>query len=134
MTGAGPAPAEALAAVGETLALYLDGLRHSDVERLRAAFHPAAHYVCATGGTLLHRRMEEYLPIVAARPSPESRGEPRRDAVRSVEFAGPDTARACVLCSIGDEVFTDFLTLIRVEGRWRIISKVFHREPLAPTA
>jgi len=29
-------------------------------------------------------------------------------------------------CSIGPKFFTDFLTLIRTDNRWQIISKVFH--------
>jgi hypothetical protein len=33
-----------------------------------------------------------------------------------------------VRCAIGTKRFTDFLTLIKLEGRWQIISKVFHFE------
>jgi Putative lumazine-binding len=29
-------------------------------------------------------------------------------------------------CAIGPRLFTDFLTLIRLDGRWQVISKVFH--------
>ncbi|MFM7333835.1 MAG: nuclear transport factor 2 family protein [Tabrizicola sp.] len=36
------------------------------------------------------------------------------------------TARAMLHCAIGDRFFTDFLTLIKLEGRWQVISKVFH--------
>jgi Tautomerase enzyme/Putative lumazine-binding len=53
--------------------------------------------------------MEEYLPIVAARESPESRGEARTDAIESIEFAGPVTSLARVRCSIGPKCFTDLL-------------------------
>ena len=122
------APFEAVAAVVQT---YFDGLHHSDTARLRQAFHPRAHYVCATDGELLHRTMEEYFRVVENRPSPASRGERRTDRIRSIELAGPVTARTCVNCSIGEKYFTDFLTLVLVDGRWQIISKVFHHEPLA---
>ncbi len=70
--------------------------------------------------------MGEYLPMVDARPSPASRGEPRTDRVLSIDFAGPVTALARVECSIGPKHFTDLLTLVHVEGRWQIIAKVFH--------
>ena len=43
-----------------------------------------------------------------------------------IELAGPVTALARVQCSIGPKLFTDFLSLIHVDGRWQIISKVFH--------
>jgi hypothetical protein len=112
----------------EVLQLYFDGLYASDVELLRRALHPRAIYVCATDDELVYRDVDEYLPIVAARPSPASRGEVRKDHIDALEFAGANTARARVRCSIGDRDFVDFLTLIRTDGRWSIISKVFHYE------
>ncbi len=112
--------------VVETLSVYFDGLYHSDTKRLRQVFHPRAHYVCASEGTLTYRTMEEYFPIVDRRPSPASLGEARADSIGSIEFAGPVTALARVNCAIGAKYFTDFLTLIHVDGRWQIISKVFH--------
>lgn len=117
-------------AVADVIAVYFDGLYYSDTVRLRQAFHPKAHYVCVTGGEWLFREMDEYFAVVDNRPSPASRGELRTDRIRSIEFAGPETARACVNCSIGDRFFTDFLTLVLQAGRWQIISKVFHHDPL----
>lgn len=116
------------AGVTAVVATYFDGLHFSDTDRLRQVFHPKAQYVCATDGTLLYRDMDAYFPVVDARPSPASRGEARRDEIVSIDFAGPVTARAVLRCSIGTRRFTDFLTLIRLEGRWQVISKVFHHE------
>jgi 4-oxalocrotonate tautomerase len=117
-------------AVERALDDYFDGLYHSDAARLRRVFHPAAQYACATDGELLLRTMDEYLPIVDARPSPASRGEARRDRIVSIEFAGPVTAFARVECAIAPKAFVDFLTLVRLDGHWRILSKVFHYELL----
>jgi 4-oxalocrotonate tautomerase len=118
----------AYAEIAAVLSTYFDGLYHSDTKRLRSVFHPRAQYVCATDGTLTYRTMEEYFPIVDERPSPASRGEARADSIVSIEFAGPVTAFARVNCAIGPKYFTDLLTLIRLDGRWQIISKVFHFE------
>jgi len=114
------------AAIADVLGTYLDGLHHSDTARLRAVFHPAARYVTATDGTLLSLSMVQYLPIVDARPSPASKGEERRDRIVSIELAGPVTAVARVECRIAPRSFTDLLTLVDVDGGWRIVSKVFH--------
>lgn len=116
----------AFAEVADVLTTYFDGLHHSDTGRLRRVFHPLAQYVCASEGTLTRLTMEEYFPIVDRRPSPASRGEPRSDDIVSIEFAGPVTAFARVNCAIGPKYFTDLLTLIHVDGRWQVISKVFH--------
>ncbi|MBR2688299.1 MAG: nuclear transport factor 2 family protein [Aquamicrobium sp.] len=118
--------ATAYADVADALADYFDGLYFSDTARLRRIFHPQAIYACATEGKLLHLTMQEYFPIVDKRPSPASRAEPRADRIVSIEFAGPVTAFVRLHCAIGPKLFTDLLTLIHVEGRWQIISKVFH--------
>jgi 4-oxalocrotonate tautomerase len=114
--------------VAAVLAVYLDGLHHADSSRLARVFHPRAQYVCATDGTLLYRDMADYFQVVDGRISPASKGEARRDEIVSIEFAGPVTARAMLRCAIGNRNFTDFLSLVRLDGRWQIVSKVFHYE------
>jgi 4-oxalocrotonate tautomerase len=119
--------------VGQVLGEYFDGLHHSDTVRLRRVFHPQAHYFCATDGTLMHLDMEAYFPVVDRRPSPASLGHARTDRILSIEFAGPVTAFARLECSIPPKFFTDLLTLVKLEGRWQIVSKVFHYEAGGPT-
>lgn len=111
---------------------YFEGLYHSNSEMLRRVFHPSALYACATEGTLLTLRMDEYFPIIDKRPSPASRGDPRADRIIAIEFAGPVTALARVECSILPKRFIDLLTLICVDGRWQVISKVFHYDVVPP--
>lgn len=115
-------------AIENVLSNYFDGIYNSDTSILAEVFHSSAHYVCATNGTLLYLNMEEYFPIVDKRPSPSSRAERRNDKILSIEFAGPVTALARIECSIGSKLFTDFLVFIFIDGRWQIISKVFHYE------
>ena len=116
------------AEVIEVLARYFDGLHHSDTTILRRVFHPSALYACASEGTLLGLQMDEYFAVVDKRPSPASLGQARTDRIISIEFAGPVTAFARVECSIEPKHFTDLLTLVRLDGRWQIIAKVFHFE------
>ena len=115
----------AFAAVAGVLETYFDGLYHADIERLGAVFHPKAVYATADETPLLYRTMDEYLPVVAKRVSPASRSEIRRDVIDSIEFAGENTAFARVRCSIGTKDFVDFLTLVRTDGAWWIMAKIF---------
>jgi Putative lumazine-binding len=107
------------------LTAYFDALYFCDVDKLRRVFHPKAIYATADETPLLHRTMEDYVPVVAARESPASRGETRRDHIDALELAGENTAFARVRCSIGTRDFVDFLTLVRIDGAWRIMAKVF---------
>lgn len=115
----------AFAAVTGVLETYFDGLYHADIERLGAVFHPKAIYATADETPLLYRTMDEYFPVVAKRVSPASRNEVRRDVIDSIEFAGENTAFARVRCSIGTKDFIDFLSLVRTDGAWRIMAKIF---------
>ena len=112
--------------VARVMSVYFDGLYYSDSLRLASVFHTRALYACSTEDALVYRTIAEYLPIVDARPSPASRGETRHDRIVSIEFGGPALAFVRAECSIGPKFFTDFLTLIRTDDRWQIISKVFH--------
>ncbi len=73
----------------------------------------------------LVRSIDEYLPVVAARQSPLSLGEQRNGAVESIDLAGENTALVRLRCSLNARHYTDFLSLIKEEGRWQIIAKVF---------
>lgn len=121
--------AATLREVHQLLGRYFDGLYASDADALGAVFHPGAVYATVADGPLTRLTMAEYLPIVAAREAPMSRGEIRTDAIESIDFAGPATALARVRCSIGPKHFTDLLSLLHSDGRWQIIAKVFHVEP-----
>jgi hypothetical protein len=112
--------------VSATLQTYFDGLYECSSKILAKVFHPDAHYYCATEGKLLHLDMGQYFPIVDQRTSPASKNEKRVDKIISIEFAGPVTAFARVQCAIQPKFFTDFLTLVFIDNRWQIVSKVFH--------
>ncbi|WP_299729612.1 nuclear transport factor 2 family protein [uncultured Tateyamaria sp.] len=113
------------AAVSDVLGTYFDGLYYADTDRLASVFHPKAIYATADETPLLYRTMDEYFAVVAKRVSSASRNEPRRDVIDAIEFAGENTAFARVRCSIGTKDFIDFLTLVRTDGAWRIMAKIF---------
>jgi hypothetical protein len=113
-------------AISAVLHDYFDGIYGSDTAILRTVFHPEAIYACATGETLLRLNMEDYFAVVDQRVSPKSLGQARADRIIAIEFAGPVTALARVECAIAPKRFTDLLSLVKLDGRWQIISKVFH--------
>lgn len=110
----------------ELMDAYFDMLHHSSVDALRQVFHPAALYATADESAFLHRSMDEYAAVLAARTAPASRGELRRDHIDAIELVGSNTALVRARCSIGARDFVDLLTLVRIAGRWQIIAKVFH--------
>ncbi|MCP9792119.1 nuclear transport factor 2 family protein [Vulcanococcus limneticus Candia 3F8] len=115
-------------AIHSVLQLYFDGLYHSDTTLLAQVFHQDALYATAVADKPIVLRMDEYFPVVDARPAPAASSQPRTDRVLSIELIGPVTAHARLQCSIPPRDFIDLLTLIHVDGRWQVISKVFHSD------
>ncbi len=116
----------------EVLALlrdYYDGLYNLDVAKLRDVFSPGAHYATIAKGALLELTMDEYFPRVEQRTSPADEGTPYESRVVSIRFAGENTAFAEVECSMFDHDYQDFLSLLRIDGRWRVQTKVFEGVP-----
>jgi hypothetical protein len=64
--------------------------------------------------------------MVEGRKSAKANGSERRDRIVSIDFSGPGTAFAKVECQIPPRYFTDYLTLLKTDGRWQVISKSFH--------
>ncbi|NJR52640.1 MAG: nuclear transport factor 2 family protein [Leptolyngbyaceae cyanobacterium CSU_1_3] len=113
-------------AIVDLLKRYYDALYRCDTDLLATVFHASAQYFTASSGGLLHLDMKTYFPIVEQRISPESSGEPYAFSIDSIELAGAVTAIARMQCSMLGKDFIDLLTLIKLEGEWKIITKVFH--------
>jgi hypothetical protein len=113
-------------AIVDLLKRYYDALYRCDIALLATVFHVNAQYFTASSGELLHLDMNSYFPIVEQRISPESSGESYTFSIDSIELAGAVTAIARMHSSMLGKDFIDLLTLIQLEGEWKIISKVFH--------
>lgn len=113
------------AEIAKTLQLYFDGFYYGDVAMLRRVFHPACHLSNASEGKLAHDDMETVFARVAGRVSPAKNGEARRDAVLGIDVSSTVSALARVQIAIGPRLFTDYLNLLKLDGEWRIIAKVF---------
>jgi hypothetical protein len=114
---------EAILAVAQK---YFDALYTGNVDIFAEIFHPQARLFSATAGTMTVMNLPEYLALVLAREAPAARGDTRMDVVISVSVASPTTAHLRVRDRLEKRSFTDDLTLVFVDGSWRIVAKVWH--------
>ncbi|MXN65001.1 nuclear transport factor 2 family protein [Stappia sp. GBMRC 2046] len=114
----------------EVLETYLDALHHTDEKRIADVFHESALYAMSTDtGGVMTRTMDEYIPVIAKRESPASRGEEKVATIHSIEFGGPNTAFARVSGVLGSTGYVDLITLMKIDGKWRFLTKIFHTVP-----
>ncbi len=116
--------------IEQLMQTYFDGLYACDTDLLSQVFHPQALYACIEDEQLLTRSMQDYFPVVEQRVSPRSQGCIRRDRILAIDITGDSTALVKANCSIHNRYFTDYLTLLKVNKEWKIISKVFHYEEI----
>ncbi|HTR86251.1 MAG TPA: nuclear transport factor 2 family protein [Reyranella sp.] len=116
-----------VAAIEKVLHTYFDGLYEGDTKKLGEAFHPASHlYAAGPDGKAIDWPREKWFEYVSGRPSAKSQGSARADRIVSIDFSGPNTAFAKVECQLPPRYFTDYLTLLKADGRWQVISKSYH--------
>ncbi len=110
---------------------YFDGFHEGDLDKLRGIFHDNAHLYSAPDGALVDDDMTAVYARVEGRVAPAAKGEPRHDRILAIDRSGPESALVTVQISIAPKLFTDYLSLLKIDGRWRIISKTFTSVPLA---
>ena len=104
---------------------YLDGLYEGDTDKLASVFHPTSALTWEENGVLTPLPRDQWLEAVRNRPSAKARGLPRQDDILQIDQASPTMAFVKLKCAIPPRFFTDYLSFLKVEGRWQIAQKVF---------
>ncbi len=112
-------------AIEQTVQTYLDGLYEGDADKLAGVFHETSALTYEQDGKLTVLPLAQWLKAVRERPAPKTKGLPRDDAILMVDQSGPTTAFVKVKCQIPPRFFTDYLSLLKVDGRWVVAQKVF---------
>ena len=112
--------------IENVLRRYLDLLYNGDTNLIETVFLPEATVNSVADGKIVSIDMVGFRERIAGRQSPASIGEKRDDKIIMVDISSPTTAMAKVECMILKNQYTDYLSFIKVSGKWGIISKVFH--------
>jgi hypothetical protein len=118
-----PTPAEAEVRV--VVGTYLHGLKFNDVQSFRTAFWPEAKLLFVKrDGTLGQLTQEEWYAGFSKSAGQEEQGELRIAALEVTR----DIASVKVVEEYPGSRYTDYLSLIRIDGRWWIVNKIFTAE------
>jgi hypothetical protein len=115
------------AAIRQTVQYYFDGGKNRDSVALRKAFHPDARMLFAKDGKLVVVPIGEYIARVAENRLKPGEVDSTKRRVAEVDVAG-DAALAKVELERPDALVTDYMSLLKVDGRWMIVNKIYARE------
>jgi hypothetical protein len=109
-----------LNAIEAVLHSYFDGLYHGDVAKLNSIFHPDA-WLKAPG---VRRSLNQWLKDVAERTTPAELNQARAFKILAIDVV-QDQAMAKIHCPLFDFNYIDFLGLLKEEGKWSIVNKMY---------
>jgi hypothetical protein len=115
--------------IKDVVQCYLDGLYEGDAGKIADVFHPTSALTSvADSGELVITPRDEWLDKVRARTPPKQQGLQRHDQVLAIDLISPTMAYVRLKCAIPPRFFTDQLSLLKIDGRWQIVQKVFMTE------
>jgi len=119
-------------AVRAPLEAYLKGHATGDPAQFRTAFHDEALVWLFRGDSLVRWSDDDYISR-AGTGQPAADEAQRRRWIESIQVHG-DTATAVIILDYPAVRFVDDMQLMRVSGRWMIVSKMAQGRPKAPAS
>ena len=112
-------------AVEKPLKMYLSG----EPAQLKQAFHPGATMFFARNDSLIAVPIPEYIARVE---ESRAKGPPpkRVERIAQVDISGT-SAMARLELEYPNQKLTDYMSLVKYGGEWRIVNKIFSRESVA---
>lgn len=108
----------------EPLRAYVAGHATGDPAFHRQAFLPSAHIEGLRDGEFVSWTLEEYCAMFTGKPADDEADRRRRIDRVTVSRS---TGSAVMTLWHGANTFTDVFVLLRVDDRWRIANKAYHR-------
>jgi hypothetical protein len=113
-------------AIARSLQIYFDVMYECDLEKFDLVFHPSSSLFTMKDGVFNLRPFAQYRAEIAARTPPKSASQPRVDTILQIALLSPEIAFAQVRVRIFEKIFVDNLNLLKFDGRWMIVAKIFH--------
>lgn len=113
-------------AVRAAVRAYFDGMMRYDRAALYTAFHPDARLLGAPDGALLEIPFVEWAKFTEKEGAQHEGGH--RNRIVWVDVAG-DVAVAKVDLEWPSVHYVDYLSLLRLDGEWKIVNKTWFQEP-----
>jgi Putative lumazine-binding len=107
---------------------YLKGHATGDGNYMRKAFHTEAKVFSFRDGKFNQLTSAEFAARFTGAPAPDE--AQRKRWVESVKITG-NAGVGVIVLDYPTVKFTDYMSLLKVDGEWKIINKTFYAEPKA---
>jgi hypothetical protein len=114
------------AAVRAAIEHYFQGHATGQGEHYRKVFHPDAKLFFIRDGKLTQWTSEEYISRASGKPAADEAQRKRR--IDSIDISG-NAAFVKLTLDYPAVIFTDYMSMLKIDGQWKIVNKTFHSQP-----
>ncbi len=114
--------------VRQALEHYIRGHATGQGEEFRKAFHPDAKLFAIRDGKYWQLTSEEYIARAGGKPAADE--SQRKRTIEAIDITG-NAAVAKIVLDYPNVKFTDYMSLLKIDGEWKIINKTFYAEAKA---
>ena len=104
---------------------YIKGHETGDGEYIKKAFHTEGNMIFVRDGKYMTRSFAEYIRGFTGKPAADEKD--RKRSIEAIDVVG-NAAVAKVILDYPTVKFTDYFTLLKIDGEWKIINKSFNAE------
>ena len=113
-------------AIEQAVGYYFAASDAGDADMLARAFHPEAKMIFYRDGKFTQVTQPEWQDRLRKADKPPTKANWRK--VVSIDLSG-DAAVAKAVSDFETFQFVDYMSLIKIDGEWKIVNKIFHRKP-----
>jgi len=107
------------------LELYIQAHATGNGDLIKQAFTPDARISSIREGKYAQMSRDEFAARFSGKPAADE--EKRQRRIESLDVTG-DVAVAKIVLDYPNVKFTDYMTLAKVDGEWKIVNKTYHAE------
>jgi len=105
---------------------YIKGHATGDGEYMKKAFHTEGNLIFVRDGKYTTRSFTDYIAGFTGKPAADEKD--RKRAIEAVDITG-NAAVARIVLDYPTVKFVDYMTLLKINGEWKIVNKSFYAEP-----
>ena len=110
---------------------YIKGHATGDGEYMRKAFHTEGNLIFIRDGKVTTRSFADYIAGFTGKAAADEAGKKR--SIEGVDVFGNAGAGKIVL-DYPTVRIVDYMSLLKINGEWKIVNKIFYAEPKAAPA
>lgn len=110
--------------ITEVVNWYFTGSYHGDVEQIKRAFHPEAHITGCINDQVYDWTLTDFITRVTTTPTSAQKNEPYDKKILFIDKT-IDAAMVKAQVVVAGLVFTDYITLLKINEQWCIRNKSF---------